>query len=412
MPKMDEHKHSGKPLRVGMLTYSFYESDGRVRRYAETLARRGDRVDVISLRNEKQSSFDRLKGVNVYRIQKRVRDEKGKCDYFFRVMKFFFRSAAMVTSNHLKQPYDFIHVHSVPDFEVFAAIVPKLMGAKVILDIHDPVPDFFEAKFGYGKKSIFFKILSLIEKYSCHFADHVITVTDYWLNVIKDRSNIPSKKISAIVNYPDTEIFNITKAKKIYNSEDCFKILYPGTLNKHCALHIVIEAMGLLRNEIPKLRFDIYGKGTEENYLRSLVIKLGLEQTVYFHNVVPIETVPDLMANADIGVALLGGNHNYLKQALNVKLFEFLAMGLPAIASRVDSIKKYVGEKVVMLSNPNDPEDVARCIIELYKNHNKREQLRKEGLIFAQKNNWMSQTNSYLGIIQNFLRDNKSLHSI
>ncbi len=123
-----------------MLTYSFYESDNRVRRYAETLARRGDQVDVIALRRAGQGPYNELNGVRVYRVQERTRNEKGKKDYFFRIIKFFIRSAALLTRMHRERPYDFVHVHSVPDFEVFAALVPKLTGAKVILDIHDIVP--------------------------------------------------------------------------------------------------------------------------------------------------------------------------------------------------------------------------------------------------------------------------------
>jgi hypothetical protein len=51
------------------------------------------------------------------------------------LLQFFFRSLWVVTKEHWKKPYDLIHVHSVPDFEVFAAIFAKLTGAKVILDI-------------------------------------------------------------------------------------------------------------------------------------------------------------------------------------------------------------------------------------------------------------------------------------
>jgi hypothetical protein len=65
-------------LRACMVAYSFYDSDNRVRRYAETLARRGDHVDAISLRKEGQKSFGNINGVNVFRIQERERNEKGR----------------------------------------------------------------------------------------------------------------------------------------------------------------------------------------------------------------------------------------------------------------------------------------------------------------------------------------------
>jgi glycosyltransferase involved in cell wall biosynthesis len=396
------------PLRIAMLTYSFYESDNRVRRYAETLVKNGATVDVFSLRSEKQLEYNQIKGVRIYRIQERTRNEKWKLTYLIRILKFFIKSAISLTRKHLEQKYDLVHVHSVPDFEVFSAILPKLLGSKTILDIHDPVPDFFSAKFGYGKNSIFFKTLKLIELLSVHFADHVITVTGYWRDVIKKRTKISNQKISSIVNYCDTENFNLNNHKGKTSSNGYFTILYPGTLNKHCGLDIVIKAIAALEKSIPNIRLDIYGKGSEIHSLRSLSRRLGIERSVIFHDTVPLDEIPILMANADIGIALLSGDNAYARQALNVKLFEFLAMGLPAIATKVESIEKYLGDKVVMLSKPNDVEDVARCIKELYRNFDKRIELREAGLAFTIKYNWQTQANIYLNIIKNLFPEMKN----
>src|SRR6185312_16245180 len=153
-PQQQVHKlkeHHGKPekghgrrsesMRACMVAYTFYETDNRVRRYAETLVRRGDQVDAIVLRRAGQSSFETINGVNVYRIQRRVIDEGGPFSYLVKLLLFFIRSMWLLTLRHLKKPYDLIHVHPVPDFQVFATLVPRLMGAKVILDIHDIVPE-------------------------------------------------------------------------------------------------------------------------------------------------------------------------------------------------------------------------------------------------------------------------------
>src|SRR5689334_15585202 len=125
-----------------MLAYTFYEADNRVRRYAEMLVRRGDHVDAIVLRRPGQPAFEVIRGVHVHRIQKRTVSEKGPFSYLFKLVLFFFRSALDLTMRHLRSAYDVIHVHSVPDFEVFSTIVPRLLGVRVILDIHDIVPEF------------------------------------------------------------------------------------------------------------------------------------------------------------------------------------------------------------------------------------------------------------------------------
>src|SRR5271170_1797786 len=124
-------------MRACMVAYTFYEEDNRVRRYAEALAKRGDQVDVVALRHAGKSPTESINGVRVIRIQRRAINEKGKFTYLGKLLLFLIRSMFFLTKEQFKgSGYDLIHVHSVPDFEIFAAFVPKLMGAKIILDIH------------------------------------------------------------------------------------------------------------------------------------------------------------------------------------------------------------------------------------------------------------------------------------
>ena len=53
-------------------------------------------------------------------------------------------------------------------------LIPKLFGAKIILDIHDIVPEFYMSKFNAKEKSVFYKLLLFVEKISCMFSDQVI----------------------------------------------------------------------------------------------------------------------------------------------------------------------------------------------------------------------------------------------
>ena len=75
-------------MNVCMLAYTHYEEDNRVMRYAEALAARGDRVDVIALRHPNEQTQSSVHGVNVFKIQTRVLNEKRKASYFFRVLSF------------------------------------------------------------------------------------------------------------------------------------------------------------------------------------------------------------------------------------------------------------------------------------------------------------------------------------
>jgi hypothetical protein len=90
-----------------MVSYSVYDGYNRVRRYAETLVRNGFEVDAFAMwRVGHQSLGDVLNGVRVYRLQGRIKNEKTKLTYLWRLLAFFFRSLWMVTREHWKRPYD------------------------------------------------------------------------------------------------------------------------------------------------------------------------------------------------------------------------------------------------------------------------------------------------------------------
>jgi glycosyltransferase involved in cell wall biosynthesis len=389
-------RNHGHALRVAMLNYSFYESDGRVRRYAETLARRGDNVDVFSLRNDKQKSRDNLKGVNVYRIQMRVRDEKGKFAYLLRIMKFFVRSAALLTFNHLKHPYDIIHVHSVPDFEVFAAIIPKLLGAKVILDIHDIVPELYANKFNVSRNSLTFKLLVLTEKISTKFADHVIISNDFWKETLIRRSSC-NGKCTAIMNYPDNNLFFREPEKR---TNDTIVFLYPGTLNYHQGLDLAVKAFNKIKDKIPNSEFHIYGEGPAQQDLAEMIVRYGIEGRVILKDSVPLDEIATIMADADVGV-IPKRNDSFGGEAFSTKTLEFMSLSVPIIVSRTKIDQHYFNDSVVKFFEAGNVDDLAESMMAMGSDKSFREDQAARALEFVAQYNWRYKKHLYLDIVKN-----------
>lgn len=398
-------KRKGRALRIAMLTYSFYESDGRVRRYAETLARRGDSVDVISLRRQGQGTYKELNGVKVHRIQERVRDEKGKLAYLYRILKFFFRSAAVLTWKHLKRPYDLVHVHSVPDFEVFAAFVPRLLGARVILDIHDIVPELYCNKFKIGKESLVFRLLVGLEKLSTAFSHHTIISNDLWRNTLVSRS-IAAEKCTSILNYPDDQLFRSNGLKK---SNERTVLLYPGTLNHHQGLDIAVNAFAKIRDLVPYAEFQIYGDGPARPGLEKLVSDLGLENRVFLKDPVSLDEIVGIMANADIGV-IPKKNDDFGGEAFSTKTLEFMMLGVPIIVSRTRIDDYYFDESTVRFFASGNVEDLAQAMLELVKNQQLRLDLAQRGADYAKTQCWAVKKKVYLDLVDSLCKraDRKS----
>ena len=381
-------------MHVCMLAYSFYESDNRVRRYAESLVRRGDSVDVISLRQKGQKYYNELNGVKIFRIQERVRDEKGKWDYLCRIAKFLIRSSFLLTKKHLAFSYTLIHVHSVPDFAVFACFFAKLCGAKIILDIHDLVPEFYGNKFGVEKNSLTIKSLKWIEKISAGFSDHVIISNHLWEKVITTRS-VKRNKCTTILNYPDPSIFfrlnNFSEEKKI-------TLMYPGTLNWHQGLDIAIKAFEKINSLVAEIEFLIYGDGPVKKDLEELIISLGLEKKVHLKGTVSIDQIVPIMSKSSIGV-IPKRDDSFGGEAFSTKTLEFMSLGVPIVVSRTKIDRHYFNESIVTFFEAGNVEDLAESILFLIKNKNARKEIAKNALKYIRRNNWNVKKHIYLKLV-------------
>jgi glycosyltransferase involved in cell wall biosynthesis len=377
-----------------MLSYSFYESDARVARYAETLARRGDYVDVVSLRREGQGIFETINGVHLFRIQKRERNEKGKLSYLGRLLKFFMKSSVFVGRKHLKAPYDILHIHSVPDFEVFAAFLPKLLGAKIILDIHDIVPEFYASKFGGRRESLLFKALVLMEKMSSGFADHVIISNHIWEKVLMDRS-VRREKCSTILNYPDPSLFHLRPRMERVGK---VVVMYPGSLNWHQGVDIAIRAFNMIRDDAPEAEFHIYGTGGQRDSLVALVQELGLQERVFIKPFLPLERVVEVMAAADLGV-VPKRNDSFGGEAFSTKILEFMSLGVPVVVSRTKIDTHYFNDSVVRFFTPEDVNDLADSMREMVKDRGMRKDLATNALKFAGDFSWGNRKREYLDLV-------------
>ena len=378
-----------------MVAYTFYEADNRVRRYAEALVQRGDQVDAIALRQEGQPQFEIIRGVRVYRIQKRLIDEKGPLTYLRKLLMFFFRSASLLTRRHMKRPYDVIHVHSVPDFQVLATIIPRLMGARVILDIHDIVPEFYASKFKVSERSLIFRCLLLVEKISIAYSSHTIISNHLWEKKITKRAVRP-EKCTAIINYPDLSIFSPRGEKARTDGE--FVMCYPGTLNWHQGLDIAVRAVALLRDKAPELKFLIVGDGPDREKLKEMVQEQHLENCVELRGFVSIEEVADTMNFVDLGVVPKRSN-SFGNEAFSTKIMEFMAMGVPVIASRTLIDQYYFNDDLLQFFESENSEDLAAKILDLMRDPARRAALRKSSLDFIASNNWGVKNYEYFSLI-------------
>ena len=386
-------------MKACMLAYTFYDADNRVRRYAEALVRRGDQVDAIALARKGQPAFEVIRGVRVYRIQSRVINETGPFSYLIKLLLFFFRSAWFLAVKQFREPYDLIHVHSVPDFEVFATIVPRLLGCKVILDIHDIVPEFYASKFKVKEDSLVFRMLVMLERLSIAYSNHVIIANHLWYDKLTQRS-VRKEKCTAVINYPDPSIFS-RRGGPVRTDND-FVMCYPGTLSWHQGLDIAVEAVALLRERVPALRLQLIGDGPERESLKRLIRERGLEDRITLTGLIPMEQVAEIMSRIDLGIVPKRAD-SFGNEAFSTKIMEFMAMNVPVLASRTKIDEYYFNDRIVQFFESGNARDLADKILLLIERPARRAELLAFSAEFIALNNWDVRQHEYFELVDRLL---------
>jgi glycosyltransferase involved in cell wall biosynthesis len=378
-----------------MVAYTLYEMDNRVRRYAEALAERGDEVDVYVLGKPGQPRQGTLNGVRIHRIQTRVRNEKKPLTYLAKLLLFFLRSFLVLAKKSLRERYDVIHVHSVPDFEVFAALVPKWMGSKIILDIHDIVPEFYASKFHTDRDSLVFKTLVLLERLSIAFSDHAIIANHLWYKTLTSRSVVPGK-CTVVMNYPDISIFRRSGRTR---DDGKFVMVYPGSLNWHQGLDVAIRAFAKIAGRYPETEFRIYGEGGETTALMELVGELNMTDRIRFPGTKPLQEIAAVMAEADAGIVPKRAE-SFGNEAFSTKIPEFMAVGVPIIATSTKIDRYYFNDSQILFFKSEDVDDLASKIGMLIEDPELRSRLVENGDAYIRENNWDVKRNEYFELLR------------
>ncbi len=187
--------------RAGMVVFSQYPFDPRPRRAIAALTGEGMSIDLICEYEENTKKSETLGRLQITRIPIR-HFRGGAVSYAYQYFSFILISAWILAWRSLRKRYDLIYVHNMPDVLVASALIPKLLGAKVILDQHDPMPELMMTIFGREESSFAVRLIRRLEKWSLRRADLVITVNDACRKMYAARSR-PDGKIAVVMNSPD-----------------------------------------------------------------------------------------------------------------------------------------------------------------------------------------------------------------
>lgn len=378
-------------IRVAIVVYSYFPRDPRVTREAKALADSGMEVDLICLRGAGEATKEYRNGIDIFRINLE-RKRTSKIRYLFGYSYFFLTVFLRLSCFYLIKKYDVVHVHNMPDFLVFTALIPKFMGAKIILDLHDPMPEIFMTKYNSSISHPICKFLSSLEQRSIQFANLVFTPNISFKNIFISRG-CPSEKIHIIMNSPDEQIFN--EQVLLGNSDDSkgngvYKLMYHGVVLERNGLDTAINAVKIVKVKIPNLQFDIYGEGEFRNQCLELIEKNDLQQTVEYHGRVSLTEIARKIASTDLGI-IPNKRNPFTEYNFPTRIFEYLCFGKPVITPQTVGICDYFDDNSINFFKAGDPKNLAEKIIDIYENSEKQKEIIKKGNNIYQKHRWQYQ---------------------
>lgn len=378
--------------RAAVLLFSHYPADPRPRRAAEALAMEGVTIDLICLQETPdEPRRESVNGVNVFRIPLR-RHRGGKLSYIGQYSVFVLTSFAYLAFRSLTHRYDFVHVHNMPDVLVFSALVPKVLGARVVLDLHDPMPELMQTIFKLPENSFSVRLLKRLEKWSIGFADLVLTVNVACKKIYSGRSCVP-EKINVVLNSPDDHIFPFRPppSRNGTNGRDAakpFVILYHGSLVRRNGFDLAVDALQTVRKSIPSARLMVCGQQTPffDSVMES-ANERGLREKIDYLGARSVEQIVEAIDSCDLGII---PNHRNIFTEINTptRIFEYLALGKPVIAPRAKGIQDYFGERDLIYFKLGEAADLAQQIEFVFAHQKEVEQIVKRGQAVYRAHTW------------------------
>lgn len=383
-------------MKVCMLAYAHYLNDARIKSYVRTLEDRGHRVDVIALRSDNEAAVEPGPTGTIFRVMQKYQGNS-KIAYALSYVAFFLKALVLLTRRSFGDRYNVVHVHNMPNVLVFAAIFPRWMGARILLDVHDLMTVNYMAKFHVDEGNARVAVLKTEQRIAAAFADHVICADHNQRDYLVTHCGVPAGKVTVLMNLPNAEIFGPLREPQPANNP-VFRIVYHGTIARRLGIDLILRAVARAAEQIP-VELWMYGAGDYLPEALALSQELGLERCVHFSRVFfPVERIPEMVNGMDLGI--IGNRRNLAcdKYMLPVKLLEYVYLGIPVIAPRLEVIGRYFDDAMLRYYEPENVEEMAAAIVELSRNSGARERIARNAQAFYTAHNITAQADRYLGL--------------
>jgi len=376
----------------------------RVLRQVHALLDAGHEVDVIAVREAGEPWRRRDGALTIYGLPQALKSRSGSgLAYVLRYGIFLLSAALLSGALHLRRHYALVQVHSLPDFLVFAAAIPKALGARVVLDLHEMMPEFFGTRFGASPDSLSFRMVAAVEQASIRFADFAYTCTEEMRQAFVGRGADPHR-MGVVLNASEETVFDVERHPPRGSDDDGFVILCHGSVEERYGIDTAIEALTLLGDQIPGLRLQVMGSGSYVKPAQALALRRGVADRVSFNDRwEPIQVLLEAIAACDAGLVAMKRDEFRDLTHCN-KMYDLVTMRRPVLMSRTRSVQSYFDEECFEYFDSDDPESLAKAITSLHADPARRQAMMQHATQVLQPYRWPRQREIYLGYVERVMR--------
>ena len=389
-------------MRILLYSYNYYPEPIGIAplmtELAEGLVKRGHQVRVLTAfpwypNSEIDPEYrgkiyleEERNGVKIQRSYVWARPERSLKNRIFFELSFVFLSFFQALKGE-KPDLIFLTVPGLPVC-VPAALLSKLYGIPIILNLQDILPDA-AVHVGLLTNQKMIKVFSRLEKFAYQTASKISVIADGFTKNLLTK-NVPSQKIIEIPNWVDVSFIKpLPKNHNYFRQENHlegkFIVLYSGNIALTQPLETLIDAAVKLVS-IPEIKVVIVGKKEALDRLEKYRQQQGASNVLLLP-FQPREKLPEMLAAADVGMVMQ--KHNVISFNMPSKIQVLLASGraiiasVPADGTAARAIERSGGGLVV---NPEDTEALATAILKLYKNPDLATILGEKGRQYAEEN--------------------------
>ncbi|PKP18954.1 MAG: glycosyltransferase WbuB [Bacteroidetes bacterium HGW-Bacteroidetes-21] len=328
-----------------------------------------------------------MEGMTVHRSWIYAGSSKRIIPRLFNYFSFVFSS--MLVGLFVLRKSDFLMVESPPLFlGISARFLCRMKRAKMIFNVSDLWPESAE-KLGLVTNRT---MLNWAYKLERHCYKKSALITGQTQGICRDiQKRFPQKKVYWLKNGVDINFYDFKKQnsgawrKEHAFSDNDFILFYGGILGFAQGLEVILKAASRLK-EHTNIKFLILGSGPEKDKLITMKHDLHLD-TVVFLDAVPKSQMQEIIASTNASIVPLKRN-DLFKGAIPSKIFENLALKKPILLGVEGEAKELFIDtgKCGLFFTPENDEELAIQILELYRNPALVEEMGENGHKFASVN--------------------------